>query len=96
MRRIWAVAGTPQSASSFGIGISMIVCASMRTLAAAVRAGKLCLPWACLPPVGTRNAYEKSTSISGFVASSLREGISGTPIDGLIAICLVICLPFSA
>ena len=65
VRRIWAVAGTPQSASSFGIGISMIVFASMRTLAAALAgSGKLCLRWACLPPVGTRNAYEKRTSIS--------------------------------
>ena len=64
VRRIWAVAGIPQSASSFGIGISMIVCASMRTLAAALAgSGKLCLRWACLPPVGTRNAYEKRTSI---------------------------------
>ena len=72
VRGIWAVAGIPQSASSFGIGISMIVFASMRTLAAALAgSGKLCLRWACLPPVGTRNAYERSTSISGFVASSL-------------------------
>ena len=64
VRGIWAVAGIPQSASSFGIGISMIVFASMRTLAAALAgSGKLCLRWACLPPVGTRNAYERSTSI---------------------------------
>ena len=95
MHRIWAVAGTPQSASSFGIGISMIVCASMRTLAAALEgSGKLCLRWACAAGGGTRNAYEKkSTSISGFVASSLREGVSGT---FCFAMCLVICLPFSA
>ena len=75
VRRIWAVAGTPQSASSFGIGISMIVCASMRTLAAALAgSGKLCLRWACLPPVGTRNAYEKSASI---LQRTSRTGLRG-------------------
>ena len=94
VRGIWAVAGIPQSASSFGIGISMIVCASMRTLAAALAgSGKLCLRWACLPPVGTRDAYEKRTSIlaSWQVPKFAREESTEHP-----TFVITICLPFSA
>ena len=44
MRSLRTVAGNaPHSASSFGIDISMIVFASMRTLGTAT-----CLSWACL------------------------------------------------
>ena len=51
-------ANAPQSASSFGIGISMIVFASMLTLGTAA-----CLTWACLVSRaaggGTKKAHDE-------------------------------------
>ena len=68
MRSLRTVAGNaPHSASSFGIDISMIVFASMRTLGTAA-----CLTWACLvwdraAGGGTRKAHDEQTDDSSSI-----------------------------
>ena len=49
----------PQSTSSFGIGISMIVFASMRTLGTAACLSWACLVWARAAGGGTKKAHDE-------------------------------------
>ena len=73
LRSLWAVAGNaPHSASSFGIDMSMIVFASMRTLGTAARLTWACLTWACLVWAraaggGTRKAHDEQTDDSSSI-----------------------------